>query len=210
MFYIIYEITNTINEKIYIGKHKTKNIQDKYFGSGKLLKKAIAKHGKEHFKKEILFVFKTEREMNEKEREIVNEEFCKRDNTYNICTGGSGGFSYINQNRSFYEALKDRKAIDEKKRKTTIGRKNPLATETLKRGHAEGTRPLPPSFLGKTHTEETKRKMRNKAVGKNIGEMNGQYGTKWITNGVESRKIQNTNVIPFGWQNGRIMKYMSR
>lgn len=98
MKYTIYKITNKINNKIYIGKHQTKDTDDGYMGSGKILRSAQKKHGIENFYKEILHVFDTEEEMNAKEKELVTEDFCLRADTYNICVGGKGGFSYINNN----------------------------------------------------------------------------------------------------------------
>ena len=41
IFYGIYKITNLVNGKMYIGKHQTDNIDDNYFGSGKILKYAL-------------------------------------------------------------------------------------------------------------------------------------------------------------------------
>lgn len=91
MLYTIYKITNLIDGKIYIGKHQTENIDDSYYGSGKAVVNAMKKYGKENFKKEVLYVFDNETEMNDKERELINEDFVSRSDTYNIGIGGEGG-----------------------------------------------------------------------------------------------------------------------
>ena len=49
MFYLIYRITNKINNKIYIGFHKTKNKDDGYMGSGKYLNRAYEKYAPRHW-----------------------------------------------------------------------------------------------------------------------------------------------------------------
>jgi hypothetical protein len=88
--YIVYKITNQINNNIYIGCHTTEKIKDKYFGSGSNIKKAIKKFGIENFEKTILYNFDNKYDMLNKEREIVNEEFIERGDTYNIILGGTG------------------------------------------------------------------------------------------------------------------------
>ena len=87
-YYIVYKITNKINDKIYIGCHITSNVNDKYFGSGTNIKNAIKKYGKENFDKIIIHNCNSKEDMLNKERELVNEEFINRNDTYNIILGG--------------------------------------------------------------------------------------------------------------------------
>ena len=95
--YLIYEITNKINDKKYIGCHITDNENDNYMGSGKYLKKAIHKYGIEKFEKKILYFCENEIDMLNKERELVNEEIVNSKDYYNISIGGNSWY-HINNN----------------------------------------------------------------------------------------------------------------
>lgn len=86
--YLIYQITNLLNGHIYIGAHSTENINDRYMGSSRYLKKDIKEFGKKNFKKEILFIFNNKEEMLLKEAELVNKDFVFREDTYNKVIGG--------------------------------------------------------------------------------------------------------------------------
>mgnify|MGYP003351799695 CR=1 FL=1 len=95
-YYTIYKITNNINGKYYIGKHITNDPYDIYMGSGKAIRNAIKKYGKENFSKEILCLANTEEEMNLLEEKFVdyNDDMC-----YNMNVGGKGGWKYVNENQ---------------------------------------------------------------------------------------------------------------
>ena len=86
--YLIYKTTCLVNGKIYIGQHQTYDPNDNYLGSGSDLKQDIKLFGKSNFKKEILFDFDTFEEMDNKEKELVTEEFVNREDTYNVRLGG--------------------------------------------------------------------------------------------------------------------------
>jgi hypothetical protein len=98
MYFYIYRVTNTINGNIYVGKHKSEKhpLQNGYYGSGKLIKAAIAKYGKHNFAKEVLHWCNTLEEMATLEESIVTPEFVARIDTYNMHRGGKGGFDHIN------------------------------------------------------------------------------------------------------------------
>ena len=90
--FTVYQITNLLNKKRYIGVHKTKNINDSYMGSGKLIKRSIAKNGLEHFNKEILFIFDNYEDAFKKEVDLIRTTIPE----YNLHEGGMGGWHYVN------------------------------------------------------------------------------------------------------------------
>ena len=53
---------------------------------------------------------------------------------------------------------------------------------------------------------ETKRKMSMSLVGKQAGDKNSQYGTKWITDGNINKKIKKGDLMPEGFREGKIQK----
>ena len=106
MKYIVYQTINTINNKIYVGVHKTKDpeIFDSYLGCGVIstspssymnpytpFQYAVKKYGVKAFKRSTLKVFDTAREAFSLEKEIVTYEFINRKDVYNAALGGGGG-----------------------------------------------------------------------------------------------------------------------
>lgn len=93
MNYYVYEIINNVNSKKYIGKRSCKyNIEDdKYMGSGVIIRKAIKKYGLDNFTKKIIKIFSTEEEAFKYEKQLIEELNVINDsNYYNIKDGGLG------------------------------------------------------------------------------------------------------------------------
>jgi hypothetical protein len=213
VFYTIYKITNNLNDKIYIGKHQTKDLNDGYMGSGKHLRRAIEKYGARNFKKEILFQFDSEFDMNAKEAELVTDEFCLREDTYNLCPGGRGGWGYINSTPDVRNGFEHR-PDDQKKMNARAIKKIAILRQDNDWCNAQSRIISAASkkyyethighFTGKKHTEETKQKMKISSKENQNGSKNSQYGTMWITNGQENKKIKKeVDIIPEGWYKGR-------
>lgn len=208
MYYYLYKITNLVNNKIYVGVHKTKNLDDNYMGSGKVISAAIKKYSLENFKKEILEYFDTATSMFAREKEIVNEDFLSRCDVYNLRRGGHGGFDYINTN---LELVKKRNKIVANIRDNTnriksanIVRATDAYRKNMSKVKLRYFESNPGTFTGKTHSDDTIQQMKISAAGKHVGEKNSQFGTMWITNGQENKKIKKDIEIPVGWRKGRV------
>lgn len=103
MKYIVYQTTNLINNKIYIGVHKTENpdVFDGYIGNGAYVNKpstynnpdtpfkfALKKYGVKNFNRKVLYIFDSAEEAYAKEEQLVDVAFVKMENNYNISLGG--------------------------------------------------------------------------------------------------------------------------
>ena len=93
MNHYAYQITNQLNGKIYVGKRSCKCLveDDAYMGSGIHIRRAIKKYGIENFSKTIIDVCDDAEMAFELEALIVDVDFLKRSDTYNLCGGGIGG-----------------------------------------------------------------------------------------------------------------------
>lgn len=104
MKYIVYKTTNQVNNYIYIGVHQTQNpeIFDGYLGCGVYANKAntynkaktcfqqaVKEFGPKAFKRETLASFNIAEEAYLLEALLVNEEFLKRSDVYNMILGGT-------------------------------------------------------------------------------------------------------------------------
>ncbi len=114
--YIVYQTINIVNNKIYVGIHKTKDPSkfDGYIGNGVNInypstymnpkypfQKAVKKYGTSNFKRSILFIFDNELEASNKEKEIVNKQFIQRSDTYNIALGGLHQWVTLSYNKIY-------------------------------------------------------------------------------------------------------------
>ena len=205
-YHFIYKTTNVLSGKYYIGMHSTDNLEDGYLGSGTRLRYSINKHGKENFVREILEFCKSREELKNREIEVVNLNEIAKEECINLVVGGIGGFISL-------EGVKKGALITNEKLK--LLRDNPdwlksvklKMSVSAKKAIKEGKRtPKPPSFEGKSHSEQTKQLMSEIKMGTGIGETNSQYGTCWITNGIENKKIKKEDLDTYhkeGWVKGR-------
>lgn len=110
--YYIYLTTNLVNGKKYIGQHYGR-LDDKYFGSGVIITKAIAEYGKENFIKEILEIT-TQEQIDEVEKYYIQKyNAVEDDNFYNISDGGQNGNGWKYAHQYWLEHPKEAKRVQE-------------------------------------------------------------------------------------------------
>lgn len=207
MLYVLYEVRNTLNDKIYIGIHKTNNLNDDYLGSGKLIDRAIKKYGKDNFTKKIIETFDNLEEARKKEKELVNEDFIKRDDTYNIAIGGGlggkelNGLSFSGRKHSLETKEKIRIALTDKNYLTEKGRQSIIHNNKTNEVRKQKLRE---AFSGIPKTEEHKKKISQSLLGKSPKKYKRKHKQMWITDGDKNTRIEIDLPIPEGWKKGRV------
>lgn len=135
-FMYVYKITCNINNKIYIGSHRTNDENDKYFGSGLLIKRAITKYDLTNFTKDILEYCTSIEEMKRREEYYIQYyNSTEQSIGYNITKFACGGQPITDEVRlKISNALKGIKRSEETKAlmKKPKGPRSKEHTEKLK------------------------------------------------------------------------------
>jgi hypothetical protein len=186
MNHYVYQITNNINSKIYVGVRSCEcdPNEDKYMGSGVAIIRAHNKYGLDNFTKEIISTFDTRELANIAEAEIVTLEFCDRPDTYNMREGGTNGLlteeqkTRISETRSGIPAWNKGipRTEDEKRRMS----ENRMGVEAWNKGIPRDQetkdkisktrleRKIESPFKGRKHTPESLAKLKDKVVSEEV------------------------------------------
>lgn len=170
---IVYKTTNLVNGKFYIGQD-SKN-DSRYLGSGSLLKKAIKKYGRKNFIKEVIEVCSSLDQLNEREIYWI-KELKAQEIGYNISDGGfRDSFVWSDEQRKIHSEFmktqfdsysdewlyyqnRDRSGENSPNYKKTI-------SEETRQKMSESHKKNPVRYwLGKTQSEESNKKRREKSL----------------------------------------------
>lgn len=181
---IIYCIQNQINNKKYIGQSKYYNSNKEfqksgYWGSGKLIQKAIKKYGLENFKKWVLLHCKNE-ESNHYEKLWLRKLKTKVPKGYNLLPGGNSPNGMIGRKHS----IETKKIMSIKKKEWWRNNTKKIVMDRKSIGIQ-----ISKKLKGRIFTKEWKEKIRVSKLGKspwNFGmKMNEQYGIN-VSNGLKN------------------------
>ena len=151
----VYITINLINGKMYIGQHKHNCDDYRYIGSGKHFKNAVAKYGKDNFKRIIIEYAKTKKDLNEcEEKWIWFFDAVNSDDFYNISKSSCGGYIYKKHPKGMLGKHHSIKKIKQQSELMKKLNKEGKTGAVWKNGHPKG-------MIGKRQTDNQKLKAGN-------------------------------------------------
>ncbi len=176
----IYKITNTANDKVYIGQ--TANLTKRWARHKKdaekhgdyPLQRAIRKHGIDNFSITEIETVTTRTEANRREKELIAEFNSFAPNGYNATTGGDHlvSFSYETRRKMSESAKKRPKEKPESREKQREAMKKLWADSRFKERLGDAHKKQWDRFReeGRKFSEESRRKISEAAQGKKLSE----------------------------------------
>lgn len=146
--------------KIYFGKHITKNINDGYIGSGKMIRRYINKYPDDYYR-EILNYYNSKEELDKAEYELIQPHLGK-DYCLNLKCGGTGGDTYLLKTEEELNVIKNKISI------SCTGRTYSLSETTkekMSQSRKEYYKTHDSAFKNKHHSEETRKKISESLLG---------------------------------------------
>lgn len=201
MYYMIYKITNLIDGRMYVGKHRSSLKRDGYMGSSPLLSADIKKYGKKAFKFEVLEYLPDQKSLDKREKEFITEEIIKSDKWYNKspAIGDCYDVTSTAEFRSYRKEFmikKWREGEFDFLHKQILSKDNPElrinwitnGKENCKIKFSEET---PEGWWkGRSHLHNNSSKAK-------------LTQWIWVTNGKENLRLFKTDLIPIGYTRGR-------
>lgn len=152
----VYVITNLINNKKYLGVKEKPEFDETYYGSGKVIKNAVSKYGKENFSVVVYKWCQSKEELYSEEKRLsILWNVVKDKNWYNCMVGGHGGNTKVNYTKE--QKMEFGKKISDSKKNRPLTEKELQKLEKMRNAWKE-----------QHHTEETKEKIRNSNTGHKV------------------------------------------
>lgn len=191
MYGYIYKITNIINNKIYIGKHKYSKpeLDPNYFASGKTINESLSKFGPDAFIKELIDVADSLEELNQKEKYWIKVLNAREPNGYNLTDGGDGAPNLTGESRAKLAYWSGKKQSEETKQKRNESLRKVVHSEEWVNKISNSLKGKKPSELSRINS--------GKAVKQRI------TGSHWYNNGVHMCQFKDGEV-PDGYVPGMI------
>lgn len=213
-YHFVYKTTHTSSGKYYIGVHSTDNLEDGYLGSGLIIKNSIAVYGSRAFTRTIIKHFSTREDAFLEESLLVTKELIDSDVfCLNLKPGGFGGWGPTSQKHketTLAAGRKTQKWLRENDPEW-VAKNFQARSESVSSSYKVGTRTprgwsKEDRICAQSEESRARRIKTFSVIGHAKGEKNSQFGTCWVSDSKETKKIPLSlldDYISLGYRRGR-------